>query len=114
MADVNECRWQSLTNILGRGGQVSEMQVEYVTSLIATRYPIETPLGQLSDLWQQLFNLDGFILARNDNEFNWLVAEGAVGADLNALWESYWCDIAGGGGGGGVGTFNDAFSDAYA
>ena len=111
MADVNECRWQALTSILVRGGQVSEMEVEYVTSLIATRHPAETPSGHLSDLWQQLFNLDGFTLARNDNEYNWLLGEGAVGGDLNALWEDYWCNVLGGGGGG---AFDDGFSDGFA
>ena len=110
MASVNECRWQALTNSLARGGQVSEMEVEYVTNLIAVRHPLETPLGQISDLWQQLFNLDGFLLARNDNEAGWLAGEGAVGVDLNALWEDYWCTVAGGAGGG---AFDDGFSDGY-
>lgn len=110
MASVNECRWQALTSALSRGGQVSEMEVEYVTNLIVARHPAETPLGQLSDLWQQLFVLDGFTKSRNDNEYDWLTAEGAVGNDLNALWEDYWCVVAGGDGGG---AFDDGFSDGF-
>ncbi len=110
MASVNECKWQALTAKLARGGQVSEMEFEFVNNLMFDRHPLETPLEQISDLWQQLFNLDGFTEARNDNEYDWLLNEGAVGGDLNALWEDYWCTVQGGAGGG---AFDDGFSDGF-
>ncbi len=113
MADLNECRWQALTSILAHGGHVSDLLVEYVTSLVVARYPSETPEKQVSDLWNQLFILDGFKTgySRNDREYAWLKAEGATGDDLSSLWEDYWCNVAGGAGGG---AFDDGFSDGYA
>jgi len=96
MADVNECKWQALTTKLARDGQVSEMEFEFVVNLMFDRHPTETPLQQISDLWQQLFTLDGFTEARPDNALNWLLSEGAVGGDLNSLWTDYWCTVQGG------------------
>ena len=110
IGSTNECKWQALTNILGKGGHVSDLQLEFFTNLLTTRHPAETPAEQISDLLQQLFSLDGFGENRTDAAYLWLKNEGAVGDHINDLWNDYWCNVQGGAGGA---AFDDGFSDGF-
>ncbi len=107
MASTNECKWQTLTELLGHGGHVSDLALEYFQGLVTTRHAV-TPLAQISDLMQQLFILDGFIDNRADGAYLWLKGEGAIGDQINDLWNDYWCRVVAP-----VGPFDDGFSDGF-
>jgi hypothetical protein len=101
-----DCRYEVLVTEYGSQGAVPEMLLSYVQNLITVRHAT-TPLNQITDAWNQLFTLDGVTGARNDQEFGWLVAEGAVGGSLTDLWEDYWCRIVGGS------AFSSGFSNGF-
>lgn len=101
-----DCRYEVLSTAFGSVAAVPEMLLSYVQALIFDRHAV-TPANQITDAWSQLFTLEGIPGARNDQEFGWLVAEGATGGSLSDLWLDYWCIVEAGS------DFNSGFSQGF-
>lgn len=86
--NLQDVKFQGLTSALAvSGGQVDDLESQYLVSLGAT-------LGDIQDMWHEVWD-SALVTAGNYNDraYEWLGTNGHNQDQLNERWYSYWSSL---------------------